>query len=165
MAFVKTNADRIKRVTLVLDTSAYAQNDVMAITAEITNAVPDLMSAILTSIRLVDKEKANRALQLWFLDANTSIGTLNAGESASDAASDDVLTIVSFAATDYIELANFSLATKSLIDTGMGIMLIPAKTAGTARNSSLYIAAKYTDATGDTYAATDIVLKIGLMVS
>lgn len=157
--YVRTNSDRLKSVTLTLDTNAYAQNDVLAATQEITNAVPEGMTAILDWIRLVDKDKNERALELWFLRSNTSIGAENAAEATTDANSDEVLAIVPVLASDYTSEANWSWAEKTLGDDGMGARLKP--TTGT----SIYIAAKYTDSTGDTYTAAGIELRIGLMVS
>ena len=162
---VKTNQDRILDVTLTLDTaSAYAQNDVLAATQEIVGAVPNGSSAILTSIRLVDYAKNNAALQLWFMDSAAVIGTENAAENTADSISSAVLTVVDFAATDYTSEANWSRAVKKLGDDGMGVMLVPSQTPGTTRDTSLYIGAKITDATGKTYGAGDIRLKIGLVV-
>ena len=163
--FVRTNMDRILDVTLTMDTAgAYAQNDVLAATQEIVGAVPNGSSAILTSIRLVDYAKNNAALELWFMDSAAVIGTENAAENAADSISAAVLTVVDFAATDYTSEANWSRATKNVSDDGMGVMLVPSQTPGTTRDTSLYIGAKITDATGKTYGAGDIRLKIGLMV-
>jgi len=161
---VNTNSDRILEVTLVINTTAYTANDVLSITAEIPNAVPNGMTAILEYIQLTDYAKNNAALQLWFLDTNTSIGTINAAENAADAVSDDVVAYVDFAVADYTSEANWSRASKNLTDTGMGAMFVPATTVGTVRNSSIWIASKIiTDA--KTYAVGDLKLKIGLMVS
>ena len=162
---VKTNQDRILDVTLTLDTaSAYAQNDVLAATQEIVGAVPNGSTAILEWIRLVDYAKNNAALEIWFLDSDVSIGTENAAENCADSISAYQLTAVDFAATDYTSEANWSRAVKKLGDDGMGVMLVPSQTPGTTRDTSLYIGAKITDATGKTYGAGDIRLKIGLMV-
>ena len=161
---VKVHSDRIKEVTLVINTTAYTANDVLSITAEITNVVPEGMTAILEYIQLTDYSKNNAALQLWFLDTNTSIGTINAAENAADAVSDDVVAYIDFAVADYVSEANWSRASKNLTDIGMGAMFTPAQTAGTVRDSSIWIASKIiTDA--KTYAVGDLKLKIGFMVS
>ena len=161
---VKVHSDRIKEVTLVINTTAYTANDVLSITAEIPGVVPEGMTAILEYIQLTDYSKNNAALQLWFLDTNTAIGTINAAEGAADSVSDDVVAYVDFAVADYTSEANWSRASKNLTDTGMGAMFTPAQTAGTTRNSSIWIASKIiTDAM--TYAVGDLKLKIGFMVS
>ena len=161
--YVSTNRDRIKEVTLVINTDAYTANDVLSITAEITDVVPDNATAILEYVLLTDYSKNNAALQLWFLDTNTSIGAINAAENAADSVSDDVVAYVDFAVADYTSEANWSRAIKNLTDDGMGAMFTPAKTVGTRRNSSIYIASKIiTDA--KTYAVGDLKLKIGFMV-
>ena len=161
---VKIGSIKILDVTLTLDTSAYAQNDILAAVTEIPNAVQQGESATLASIRLVDYAKNNAALELWFLDASTAIGAANAAENTADAVSGSVLTIVDFAATDYTSEANWSRAVKNAADDGMGVPVIPLTAAGTVRNSSLYIGAKITDAAAKTYGASDIRLKIGLWV-
>lgn len=157
---VSASDDRLLEVTLTLDTNAYAQNDILAATQEITNAIPAGCRAVLYSIVLFDYAKNDAALQLWFLNAATSIGTENAAENAADAVSTDVFTIVPLAATDYTDLANWSIATRNSSDKGMGVLMRLEDD-----DSSLYIGAKITDASAKTYAASDLRLKIGLLVS
>lgn len=153
-------ADDLLEVTLTLDTNAYAQDDILAATQEIANAFRVAGGkAILQSLSIIDKDDNAAAIDILFLRSNTSVGTENNAENMSDATGEEILTEVEIIATDYVSYANFSRATKNASDAGMGVVLEP--TAGT----SLYIAAVYRDAAGDTYTASGIVVKIGLLRS
>lgn len=150
--------DIVKEVTLSLDTNAYAANDVLADTQEITNVFPDEnIEAILYSISLLDKDDQGGALDLVFLESNTSIGTENAALNLSDSAAERIVAVVHVSTGDYVDLINSQFVSKSVGDSGMGILIRPSDTSET----SLYIAAISRGA--KTYTASGITLKIGLL--
>lgn len=153
-------SDDLLEVTFSLDTSAYAENDILAATQEISNALRTVGGqAILNSLSVLDKSTNEAALDILFLRSNTSVGSENAAENISDGDGEEILTEVPFLSSDYISYANFSRATKGIGDDGMGQLLEPSS------GTSLYIAAVYRDTAGDTYGASDIVVKIGLLRS
>lgn len=155
---VVTTPSEVIEITLTLDTNPYAQNDILAATQEISNALRSSGDvSILHSLSIIDKSGNDAAIDILFLRSNTSVGTENAAENMSDNTGQEILTEVQVIATDYIDYANFSRATKVNGDEGMGQLLYA--TSGT----SLYIAAVYRDAAGNTYAANDIIIKIGLL--
>ena len=140
----------VLEVTFSLDTSAYADGDVLADMQEVTSAV--LLSAgqcRIESVIVLDKDDQGEALDIVFMNASGSLGTENAAVSISDADADQIVGIVEVAAADYVDLVNSQLATK---ETN-----IIAEAAAT----SLYVGA-ISRGTG-TYTASGITLKIGVI--
>lgn len=143
----------VKEVTLTLDTSAYADADVLADTQEITDAVRvDAGTGVILSLVVLDKDDQAQALDVVFLRTDVSIGTENDAVTVTDANADEILGIVEVAASDYIDLAISQLATM----TGLYIVVDAA-----AVSTSLFVAA-ISRGTG-TYTASGITLKIGLL--
>ena len=145
--------DQLISKTPTLDTgNAYANGDVMAITAELCD-IPLNAIANVNSVFITNKDKtATRSMEIWILRSNTSLGALNAAENLADGSMDEVLTIIPIAADDYEDAANWSYVSKNLSDTGVAFGLKP--TAASA--GKLYYALKYADATGDAYSDGDI---------
>jgi len=145
-------------LTLVLDTNAYAQNDVLAVAVEVADVLRAVGEvAMLSAVRLYDKSGQDLALTLFFFDQATAMGALNAAEAIADVDASEIKALVTFASGDYVDLANFSVAQKQLGDVGLGNMLSAA--AGT----SVYLGAKLTDAAGGTYAAGDLVVEFDVL--
>lgn len=146
----------VKNLTLTLDTNAYAQNDVLAAPQELTNvAAVEGGTVVLSSVRLLSLDNNARAIDLWFFDADMSMGAENAAIGPSDSdMSDHHLGTVKIAATDYTNLAESQEATIRNIN-------LPLQCAAATR--SIWVGAGYRDATGDTYTAAGITLKLGFL--
>lgn len=138
---------------LTLDTAIYATGDVLADTQPITGAmrVAD-KTGVLQSLVITDEDDQGIAFDLVFLSGNVSIGTENAAVSITDINSEQILGILSIAATDFIDLGGCRIATKQNI----GIIVKP--NAGT---SDVYVAAISRGA--GTYTATGIKIRFGFM--
>lgn len=138
-------------VTPTLSTDAYADGDVLFITAELANVVPYGGKCELHSIRVVDNDDKASDFDILILNANTSIGTANAAYNGADTVTDDILTIVPVVAADYRDMINAQVAIVSAAqgDYGFGVIMEPA-TAG----SSLWYAGISRDT--DTFTASGL---------
>ena len=100
-------------VTLTLDTSIYADGDVLSDTATLTNAMRVAAGGgTLRSIVLIDEDDQGTALDVVFFKATQSLGTKNSAPNISDSAARDCLGSVNIATTDYIDLGGVRVATK-----------------------------------------------------
>lgn len=149
-AIVATKADLIG-VTLSLDTSAYADGDVLAATQEIANAVrlPG-GRATLQSVHVLDENDQGVGFDLIFMSADNALGTENSAPDISDTLARDILGFVRIAAGDYVDLGGSRIATL----TNIGLVLEAA-----AASTSLYVAAITRGA--PTYTAAGLKLKLG----
>jgi len=147
----------VKTVTLSLDdATSYASGDVLAATQEITDAFRvSGGTAVLKSVALLDKDDTTGSLDLVFLGSNVAIGTENSAVGITDANAEEVLTVVSVVAADYIDLVNSHFAAKNEYDDGMGIVLKPSSS-----TTSLWVGAICRDAIKHT--SSSIVASIGL---
>ena len=136
-------------VTLVLDTNAYADGDVLVVPQEIDGVFADGPRK-LVSVTVLDEIDVGQAIDLVFMDADGTVGTINAAVTISDADARKILGIVAVAAADYKDMINSKVATK----TGIDLVLAPASAA-----YSLWIAAVARGA--GTWAAAGIRLKLG----
>ena len=147
---------QVHDLTLSLNTSEYAQHDVLAAPQELANvAIVEGGAVVLQSVRLLDIDDNARAIDLWFFDASASMGAENAaiGPADSDVV-DHLLGVISIAAANYTDLANSQEATK--VNVGLALQC-----ASTSR--SIWVGAGFRDATGDTYTASGITLKLGFL--
>jgi len=143
----------VKEVTLTLDTSAYADGDVLADTQEVANAIRvNNGTGMLHSIVLLDKDDQGEALDIVILKTNVSIGTENSAVSITDANADEIQGIIEIQTGDYVDLVGSQLVTKQ----GLAIC-VQADTSAT----SLWVAA-ISRGTG-TYTASGITLKLGFL--
>lgn len=141
-------------VTLSLDTSIYADGDVLAATQEIANAARAPSGrAILQSIHVLDEDDQGVAFDVIFLGADVAIGTENAAPSITDADARQILGMVRVGAGDYIDLGGCRIATL----TGLGLPLEPA-----AGATSLYLGAITRGGT-PTYTAAGVSLRLGIL--
>lgn len=143
----------VRDVTLVCDTSIYADGDVLSATAVITDFFP-VVNGVgeIKAIRLADEDDQGIALDIFFLDASTSIGSANAAFSPSDAVSRDLLCHHRIATGDYLDLGGVRIATK----TACGLF-VKAKT----DTKDLYIATVTRGGT-PTYTASGLRLRLGV---
>jgi hypothetical protein len=105
----------------------------------------------ITSIVLHDKDNEGAALDLYFLDENQSLGTLNAAPNITDANSEKIFGVQAVATGDYKTLATGTIARPTL---GQPIPF-------TALLGSIWIAA-VSRGTPTYTAATDLRLRIGI---
>lgn len=159
----KTNistASGVFDVILSLDTSAYAQHDVLADSQEVPDCLRGAGTGVLQSVTLIDYDDNARAIDLVFLSTNASIGTENSAVSITDANAAYILGVVQITASDYIDMVSSQFATKVGPDCGF-VLWCDNTTAGT--DHSVWVSAVYRDATGDTYTASGIKLRIGIL--
>lgn len=137
-------------VTLSLDTSAYADGDLLADTQVVSSAfrVAD-GTGVITSIQVLDEDDQGQTFDIVFLSANNSMGTENSAPTVSDANARDILGRVRIDSSDYIDLGGCRIATK----TGVGLGVKAAS--GT---SDMYVAAIIRGAA--TYTASGIRLRL-----
>ena len=149
-----TGVDTVVRITPTLDTSAYAQNDILFAVTELPDALIGGGGTVCwMSLRAWEKTGSARAIRIMLLRSSTSVGAANASENIADTAGLEIVAEVDITSGDWIAYANFGAVEKRPVDLGQ----IVKPTSGT----SLYAAGKYTDATGDTFAASDLVLEFG----
>jgi len=138
-------------LTLSLDTDAYADGDVLAAAQELALAVRASGSTgVIQSIVVIDQDDQAQALDIVISDSTITLGTENSAVSISDADAAKILGIVEVSTSDYVNLVNSQLATK----TNLGIVIMPD-------SASLYISA-ISRGTG-TYSASGIVLRFGIL--
>ncbi len=101
-------------VTLSLDTSAYAANDLLADT-QLVNAkiFTNPKQVILDSVRVQDDDDQGIALDLVLLKANTSLGSENSAPSINDAnVLAAIIGTVVIAAADFVDIGGARIAEK-----------------------------------------------------
>lgn len=123
--------------TPALDTVAYANGDVLIATGLISSFFSNAdVPAILQDMVIVDGADASlMAIDLYFLDANKSIGTINGVPSISDADAESIIGSVRVEVTDWRDLGGVKVANVKNI----GLQLHPVT--GTA---NIYVAAVIT---------------------
>lgn len=145
---------RIRDVTLSLDTSAYANAELLADTQSVDAAFRDTDgTGLIRSLVVVDTDDQTLySFSVWFLDGTGTLGSENSAPSATDAVCATILAKVDFATTDGLDLGGSKVYSK----TGLSI---PVK-AITGTND-LGIAAVVTTGT-PTHSASGIVVRIGI---
>lgn len=139
-------------VAPTLDTSAYTGDDLLFNATEIAAAGFHAGGHVrLESILLLDEDDAGIAIDLLFLDAATSLGTVNAAFAASDTLARGIVGRVNIATGDYVDCGGFRVAQKA--NLGM-VMKCGAAT------SSLYVAGVTRGGT-PTYTASGLKFKFG----
>lgn len=137
---------RLFEVTLVTDTNAYADNDVMVI----PQAVEGYFVGELATVVVLDEADQAQDIDLVFFNASAALGTINGAVNITDADARKVIGTVSIVAADYCDLVNNQIATKR----GIGLPLM---------TQSLYIGAICRSGT-PTYAADSLKLKLFVKV-
>lgn len=144
---------RVFDFTPVLDTSAYADGDVLFVAKELTNFFPAVDGDVaLHSIMVVDGDDQNVAFDLIFSNASITLGTINSAVSISDADAAKIIGVVEFATTDAVDLINSRLFYRS----GIGEVM-----RGNA-STSVWISGITRGGT-PTYTASGMKMKIGTL--
>lgn len=140
--------------TLTLDTSAYADGDLLADTQGITSAfrVAD-GTGVIESIMVLDEDDQGTAMDLIFMGSSATLGTENSAPSVSDANARDILGRVRIDAADFVDLGGCRVATR------LGVGLVVKAASGT---TTLYIGAVTRGGT-PTYTASGVRVRIGLL--
>ncbi len=142
-------------VTLTTDAEAHGNNDVIAQSIEIPNAVAvEGGSAIIQSIIILDEDDEAPSIDLIFQTDNTALAS-DEGEvvNISDADARDILGFVNV--SNYTDLVGCQVATK----TNIGLVVKAAST-----TKSIFVHA--VNRSGGTYtpaATTDLKMKIGIV--
>lgn len=151
MSVLANTTGKYVDVTLSLDTSAYADGDLLADTQVVTGAFRKADgTGVIQSIQVLDEDDQGVAMDLVFLSANNTLGSENSAPSVSDANARDILGRVRVNAADYIDLGGCRIAT--LLGVGMGVKAA----SGTA---NMYVAAITRGGT-PTYTASGVRLRI-----
>lgn len=137
-------------VVLTLDTSPYADGDVLADTQNIDGVFASAPVVFLKTVTVLDESDQGVPFDLIFLDANNSLGTENSAPNISDANARSILGRQPVNTGDYYDIGGARIAT---IDAG-GLVLKAA-----ADVTTLYVGAISRGA--GTYAATGIRVKLG----
>lgn len=146
----------VKEVTLAVNTSIYADGDVLTTTVEIPLAVRELGgTGRIVSIGLLDEDDEGVAIDLFFLKTNVPLGTINAAISITDANAREILGIVSVLATGYNDLIGSQFA--QVPATEFPIMIKAA-----SDSFSIFVSAALRSGTPTFAAATDLSLKVGI---
>lgn len=146
---VSVNSDVVD-VTLSLDTSAYADGDLLADVQKIDNILGQKGSGTIVSVTVIDEDDQGQGFDLFFTGDDTSWGTENSALAVADAQIREVQAVVNVASGDYTDLVNGQVAFKNNINA-----LVKASSDG------LYVAA-VSRGTG-TYTASGLKLKIGII--
>jgi hypothetical protein len=145
---------RMREVTLSLNTSAYANADLLADTQSIDAAFFAIDgTGLIRSLVVIDEDDQTLyTFSVWFLDGTGTLGTENSAPSATDAVCRTILGKVDFATTDGLDLGDSKVYSK----TGLSI---PVK--AITGTDDLGIAAIVTTGT-PTHSASGIRVRIGI---
>lgn len=142
---------QIAELTLSLSTSAYTDGDLMSDTQEVSDI---LLSnggrATLDSVMVLDKDDQAGDFDIVVMNLNKSLGTENDTPNISDSNAESIVTTVSVAAADYIDLGGCQVASKG----GLGRLI-----EGSSSSKSFYVGT-ISGAT-KTYTESGVVLKLG----
>jgi hypothetical protein len=143
---------KITSVDLSTPTGALADGDVMA-DSQIVNACLRAVDGTGTIINVTAIDDADQGfgIDLFFLDANVSIGTEDAAPSISDANAANILGWLRIAAADWIDLGGVRIASVPCS--------IPVK--GVSGDDAIYVAAVARGA-GTWAGGTDVTLRIAI---
>lgn len=141
--------------TPTIDTAAYGANQVLFATAEVANALArsDGKGKI-DSLVVIDRDDEGIAFDLYVLDANVALGTINENPSISDDNAASILAVIPVATADYKDLGGAKVACLANLNR-----LIKAA----AGSRSIYLAAMNGAGTPTFTAADDIRLRLGII--
>lgn len=147
---VRGGNDNVFDVTLVLDTSPYADGRVLFIGQEITSFFSSATGTrLIQNLTVIDEDDQGVGFDLLLFNGDPSIGTINAAPTISDANARKFLGKVSVTAADYIDLGGVKVAT--ICPVGIEVKGV---------TTSLWIAG-ITRSGAPTYTAAGLKLKIG----
>lgn len=108
---VRTGVVELISVTLTLDTSAYANGDLIADAQAITGAVRiSGGSGELVSLMVIDEDDQKAAIDIYVTQVNTTWGSENSAPSLSDAGGRSIQAVIPIATGDYKDLGGVSVA-------------------------------------------------------
>jgi len=144
---------QVVEIVPVLDTSAYADNDVLFVPIAVpgfqqANATAGSRARKLVSVVVLDEADQGQDIDLVFTQGTVTLGTINGAVNISDADARKVVGAVSVLIADYADLVNSMVATKRDI----GLIMQPSTT--------LYISGILRSGT-PTYAASSLRIKLG----
>lgn len=142
---------QVVEVVPVLDTNAYADNDVLFVPVAVPGfqrAYAPLAARKLVSVSVLDEADQAQDIDLVFSEGTLTLGTINAAVSISDADARKVLGVVSVLIADYSDLVDSQIATKRDIN----LLLQP--------NTTLYLSGICRSGT-PTYTASALRIKLG----
>lgn len=146
----------VRFITPVLDTSAYADGDVLFAPVPIETILPiESGTILLQSVHVIDVSDQGAAFDLVFFEGPVTLGTLNAAVSISDA--DALLSLgrVQVLSGDYYDVGGARIATVG----NCGVLLRGAE--GASARKVLYVGG-ISRGTG-TYAANGLALRLGFV--
>jgi hypothetical protein len=147
---VADHGSNVIDVTLVADTSIYADNDLLAIPQVITGVFRQAGGRVrLDSVLLLDEDDQGTEVELIFMNADGSLGTINGALNPTDAVARTIVGTVLM--QTYSDLINSQVAVR----TGLGMIMEAA-----AASTSLWVAAVVRSGT-PTYSASGLKLKLG----
>lgn len=145
---------QVLTVTPTLDTSIYANNDLLFDRIEVSALSRERDGIVVVdSVTLIDKDDQGTAVDLYFSDDSGTWGTFNAAISVTDAIADGVQGVVAVAAADFKDLINNQVA--HFNDVGIAIKQ--------ASSGSIWVIGAVRSGT-PTYTAAGIVLRLGVTV-
>jgi hypothetical protein len=152
-ALVVASENEVLNFTPVLDTSIYADNDVLFIATEIPNFVRVAGGrSLIKSVHLFDGDDQGVDVTLFLTQNATTPGTINAAISAADTVMDDIQTSIRIVAADYEDLINSQVASVGSINK-----MVEAAAAST----SLYCWGAVRSGT-PTYTASGMIIRFGV---
>jgi hypothetical protein len=140
---------QVIEVTPVLDTNAYADNDVLFVPIALPTYRPvngNGPARKLVSVVVIDQADQAQDIDLVFTDGSVTLGTINGAVNISDADALKICGVVSMLIADYSDTINSQIATKRGIDL---VMQNPTHIAGILRSGT------------PTYAASSLRIKLG----
>lgn len=144
----------VRNLTLSLDTSIYANNDLLADTQELADAVKMIdAGAVIQSLTVIDNDDVGQVFDVWILDSNVTFGTENSAPTISDANAVYIQGRIPVAAADYVDLGGSKVA----CIRGLNLPIKPV-----AGGTSIYVAV--TNGTGTpTFTASGVKLRFGIL--
>ena len=160
MGIIQGNRRRIIRVTPTLSTDAYAQGDVLFVATEIPNAVMGNgeCSKLVAAFCLSQVHGNADDFDVYFTEANTALGTINATANISDGDMEAIglcgimKVDADVAVTQQLDTSNVN----QLISLNGTLASQPLLLQASGGSTSLYFQAVITSTTTPTYAADDL---------
>ena len=144
----------VMQIRPTLDTSAYADGDVLFVPVELVGLSAQNVPVLLQTLTVVDQSDQGAAFDLLFFRRSVALGTLNAAPSISDADALFFAGRVSVASSDYYDVGGARVA--DVADLSRPRLM------STGENSSSLWVAGISRGTG-TYAADALQIRLGFL--
>lgn len=133
--------------TPTLDTGSTTAGDVLCAPIALAPSLTEVFEGEVVGVRVLDKSDQGAELDVVLLKSATALGTAGSAVSLSDTEAEEILTVVSLEADDYVDLVNSQIAE---VECGRPIKM---------QGGALYLA--LIDRTGGkTYAAEGLVVTV-----